>query len=194
VVIVSHDLHLVRQMCSELAWIDRGVLRAIGATGEVIDQYQRSIHPDAVVDDAGRLRFGSGAARVRAAELVTPGGERPVARDKVTIILSVDPAGDAHRCVVGVDIRRSDGLMVSQVSTRSQPGLATRLTGGVIVTYVIGELPLLPGSYVLHTWLVDEDTQELLDATDQLEFEVDPQSQSDDGGLVALGGEWGVES
>jgi ABC-2 type transport system ATP-binding protein len=194
VVIVSHDLHLVRQMCSELAWIDRGVLRAIGGTSEVIDQYQRSIHPDAVVDDAGRLRFGSGAARVRGAQLVTPGGERPVARDKLSIRLSVDPASDSRRCVVGVDIRRSDGLMVSQVSTRANSGLATQLTGGGTVTYVIGELPLLPGSYVLHTWLVDEDTQELLDATDQLEFEVDPQPQGDDGGLVALGGDWDFEA
>jgi len=194
VVIVSHDLHLVRQMCSELAWVDGGVLRAVGPTDDVIEQYQRSLHHDAVVDDAGRLRFGTGAARIRAAELVVPAGARPLPRDKLTIRLSLDPVTGDHRQVVGIDIRRSDGIMVSQVSTRSHPGLAARLSHGGQLTYQIGELPLLPGSYVLHTWLVDESTQELLDATDQLEFEVDPQPHADDEGLVALGGVWDVEA
>lgn len=192
VVIVSHDLHLVRQMCSQLAWIDHGDLREVGPTGEVIEQYQRAAHPDAVVDDAGRLRFGSGAARVRTAELVVPGGDRPLPRDKLTVRLSVDPSQAGHRQVVGIDIRRSDGIMVSQVSTRSQAGLAARLRDGGSLTYDVTELPLLPGSYVLHTWLVDDETQELLDAVDQIAFEVDPQPQADDRGLVALGGVWDV--
>ncbi|CAA9220576.1 MAG: Teichoic acid export ATP-binding protein TagH [uncultured Acidimicrobiales bacterium] len=193
VVIVSHDLHLVRQMCSELAWIDHGDLKEVGPTDDVIEQYQRAAHPDAVVDEEGRLRFGSGAARVRTAELVVPAGERPVARNKLTVRLSLDRAPGDRRYVVGIDIRRSDGIMVSQISTRSQPGLSGRICGGGALTYDIGELPLLAGSYVLHTWLVDEETQELLDATDQLDFEVDPQPHADDNGLVALGGGWDVE-
>jgi len=194
VVIVSHDLGLVRQLCSEIAWIDHGDLKALGPTAEVVEEYQRSVHPDATVDEEGRLRFGTGAARVHAAELVVASGGRPVAREKLTVRLSVDPAtaADQHR-VLGIDIRRTDGVFVSQVTTRSRPGITAGLAGGGSLTYDVPELPLLPGSYVLHTWLVDEDSQELLDATDQLEFSVDPQPHGDDGGLVALGGGWTLD-
>ncbi len=193
VVIVSHDLGLVRQLCSEVVWIARGDLKAMGPTSEVIEEYQRSVHPDAVVDDEGRVRFGSGAARVRAAKLVTPSGERPVAREKLTVRLVVEPIDSPHRHVLGIDLRRSDGVFVSQVSTRSNPALGVALGKGKALTYEIPELPLLPGSYVLHTWLVDDETQELLDATDHYDFEVDPQPGADEGGLVALGGVWGAE-
>ncbi len=190
VVIVSHDLGLVRQLCSEVVWIARGDLKALGPTSEVIEEYQRSVHPDAVVDDEGRLRFGSGAARVRVAKLITASGERPVAREKLAVRLTVDPISSDHRHVLGIDIRRSDGVFVSQVSTRSNPALSVPLAAGMVLTYEIPELPLLPGSYVLHTWLVDDETQELVDATDHFGFEVDPQPGADEGGLVALGGGW----
>jgi ABC-2 type transport system ATP-binding protein len=190
VVIVSHDLGLVRQLCSEVAWVDHGDLQAIGPTADVIEQYQRSVHPDAVVDEEGRLRFGTGTARIRSAELLVPSGGRPLAREKLSIRLSIDPIDSGHRLVIGIDIRRSDGVFVTQVTTRSDPSLTQRLGDTSTLTYDIPELPLLPGSYVLYTWLLDDDTQELLDGTDQLEFDVDPQSHVDDGGLVAFGGEW----
>ena len=193
VVIVSHDLNLVRQLCGEVIWVERGDVKALGTTNEVIEEYQRSVHPDAVVDDEGRLRFGSGVARVTAAKLVTPSGERPVAREKLTVRLKVDPIESGHRHVLGIDIRRSDGVFVSQVSTRANPALSLPLAQGKALTYDIAELPLLPGSYVLHTWLVDDDTQELLDATDHFSFEVDPRPGADESGLVALGGVWGAE-
>jgi ABC-2 type transport system ATP-binding protein len=190
VVIVSHDLGLVRQLCSEVAWVDHGDLRSIGPTADVIEQYQRSVHPDAVIDEEGRLRFGTGTARIRSAELLVPSGGRPLAREKLSIRLSIDPIESGHRHVVGFDIRRSDGVVVTQVTTRSDPALTQRLADMRTLTYDIAELPLLPGSYVLNTWLLDDDTQELLDGTDQLEFDVDPQSHVDDTGLVALGGDW----
>lgn len=193
VVIVSHDLGLVRQLCSEVIWVERGDVKAMGPTSEVIEEYQRSAHPDALVDDQGRVRFGSGAARVASAELIVPSGGRPSAREKLTVRLTIDPIESDHHHVLGIDIRRTDGVFVSQVSTRSQRALATPLRKGKALTYDIAELPLLPGSYVLHTWLVDDDTQELLDAIDHFGFEVDPRAGSDDGGLVALGGVWDAE-
>jgi hypothetical protein len=119
-----------------------------------------------------------------------PSGGRPLAREKLTVRLSIDPFDSGHRHVVGIDIRRSDGVVVTQVTTRSDPSLTERLGEARTLTYDIAELPLLPGSYVLHTWLLDDDTQELLDGTDQLEFDVDPQPHVDDSGLVALGGDW----
>jgi len=39
VIFVSHDLDQVRQVCTQAAWLQKGVLRALGPTEEVAQQY-----------------------------------------------------------------------------------------------------------------------------------------------------------
>ena len=43
VLMVSHDLTLMRDMCQRMAWLDHGRLRAVGAPGDVIDQYLSAV-------------------------------------------------------------------------------------------------------------------------------------------------------
>jgi ABC-type polysaccharide/polyol phosphate transport system ATPase subunit len=43
VLMVSHDLGLMREMCQRVAWMDHGHLRAVGPADEVVDQYERAI-------------------------------------------------------------------------------------------------------------------------------------------------------
>jgi lipopolysaccharide transport system ATP-binding protein len=39
VLFVSHDMNAIRRCCTRVLWLDRGRLRRIGATGEVVDAY-----------------------------------------------------------------------------------------------------------------------------------------------------------
>jgi ABC-type polysaccharide/polyol phosphate transport system ATPase subunit len=43
VIMVSHDLGLMRDMCQRVAWLDHGRLRAVGPADEVVDLYERSV-------------------------------------------------------------------------------------------------------------------------------------------------------
>ena len=43
VVIVSHDLALVRSMCEKAVWVERGGIVAVGTPGEIIDRYVRAV-------------------------------------------------------------------------------------------------------------------------------------------------------
>ena len=43
VLMVSHDLTLMRQMCQRIAWLDHGRLRAVGPPDEVVDQYKNAV-------------------------------------------------------------------------------------------------------------------------------------------------------
>ena len=43
VIMVSHDLVLVREMCQRVAWLDHGQLRAMGPAGDVVDKYLRAV-------------------------------------------------------------------------------------------------------------------------------------------------------
>jgi ABC-type polysaccharide/polyol phosphate transport system ATPase subunit len=40
VVVVSHDMHSLRQMCTRTVWLDGGTIRMDGQTDEVIAAYQ----------------------------------------------------------------------------------------------------------------------------------------------------------
>lgn len=48
VVIVSHDLGLVRSMCEKAVWVERGRIVAVGASGEIVDRYVRSVDEAAI--------------------------------------------------------------------------------------------------------------------------------------------------
>lgn len=54
VVLVSHSMSSIRESCSRVVWLDKGVVRADGATDDVIDQY---------VDDTRRRRQARREAR-----------------------------------------------------------------------------------------------------------------------------------
>ncbi len=48
VLMVSHSLGLMREMCHRIAWLDHGRLRAIGPADDVVDQYESAVaHGDA---------------------------------------------------------------------------------------------------------------------------------------------------
>lgn len=44
ILLVSHDASTVRALCDRAAWLEHGVLRAIGPAREVVSEYQRGRH------------------------------------------------------------------------------------------------------------------------------------------------------
>ena len=44
IVIVSHDLANLTQLCDRAVWIDHGHVRQVGPTPEIIDAYTASVH------------------------------------------------------------------------------------------------------------------------------------------------------
>ena len=47
IVLVSHDLEAVTELCERAVWVAEGRVRATGRAADVIDQYNRSLHPAA---------------------------------------------------------------------------------------------------------------------------------------------------
>src|SRR5437763_17023948 len=44
IVLVSHDLGAVTNLCGKVMWLDQGVLRAVGKAESVVDAYLREAH------------------------------------------------------------------------------------------------------------------------------------------------------
>ncbi|QVL32956.1 ABC transporter ATP-binding protein [Telmatocola sphagniphila] len=43
--LISHDLETLPGLCTKVAWMDHGVVRMVGPTEEVIQNYRASVHP-----------------------------------------------------------------------------------------------------------------------------------------------------
>jgi homopolymeric O-antigen transport system ATP-binding protein len=54
--LASHDLGAVLNLCDRVLWLDRGSVRALGTPRDVCDEYVESLHTEA--DDGGRLSVG----------------------------------------------------------------------------------------------------------------------------------------
>ncbi|HOK55561.1 MAG TPA: ABC transporter ATP-binding protein, partial [Armatimonadota bacterium] len=46
IVFVSHDLPAVRRVASRVVWLDKGVIRMDGPTGQVVDAYMAGVAAD----------------------------------------------------------------------------------------------------------------------------------------------------
>lgn len=44
VVVVSHNMHSIRDLCDRALWMDQGEIVAEGPVGEVVDEYERATH------------------------------------------------------------------------------------------------------------------------------------------------------
>jgi lipopolysaccharide transport system ATP-binding protein len=80
VVLVSHDLGNVRGLCKQVLWLDKGEIRALGPTEDIVARYLDDVNSRAVAEQGARdrteTRGGSGDARFDAdtVELLDPTG------------------------------------------------------------------------------------------------------------------------
>jgi ABC-type polysaccharide/polyol phosphate transport system ATPase subunit len=198
VVIVSHSLGSVRSLCDKAAWLESGVLRAVGPAGSIIDGYIDEVHEDREqVADAGS-RWGSGEARIERIELLDGSG-RPTDRvhtgDSVAIRLHYSFEERIPRPVFGVAIHTVDGVHVTGPNTREAGCVPEALEGLGHVDLLVANLLLLPGTYDVSAAVTDYATLHTFDFRhNAFRFDVDPgQPHETYGGVVSLNGAWKLE-
>jgi ABC-type polysaccharide/polyol phosphate transport system ATPase subunit len=80
VVLVSHDLGNVRGLCQNVLWLEKGEIRALGPTDEIVAAYLDDVNAKAATEQAARdrteTRGGSGDARFTTVELLDGDGRK----------------------------------------------------------------------------------------------------------------------
>jgi ABC-2 type transport system ATP-binding protein len=62
IVLVSHSMHSVQNICDRVAWFEHGKLLGIGEPREIIEEYTSTVQVDRETDEGGHKRWGSGRA------------------------------------------------------------------------------------------------------------------------------------
>ena len=218
ILLVSHDLTAVAQLCTRVLWLDDGQVRALGEPESVIAEYRRHLLGDRgwgmgsgpkgqgprareSVQDApnprppiGR-RWGSGEIELTAVELLDAAG-RPAVRfatgAPLIVRLRYRARRRVRRPVFGVAIY-AGGLQVGGPNTRVDGWPIEQLEGEGEVRYRVEVLPLLAGGYTLSAAVYDEQELHPFDHHHQCyPFQVTSPDGVERYGLIELAGSWEI--
>ena len=198
VMIVSHGLGLLRNMCDRAAWIDHGVVAKIGPVNDVVDAYLeatgQAMQSEGQSKAADPGRSGTGEFKIERIEILDKtGGPVGQVRTGDAAVLRLwwvaEPGLSGVR--VAATIMRVDGIVVSGTSvTLGDIGVET-IRGEGHFEYAIDKLALMAGSYIVGVTATDLSSAHIFDDRRQaLRFEVTPGVDSQGEGLVTLGGRW----
>jgi ABC-type polysaccharide/polyol phosphate transport system ATPase subunit len=153
VVFISHNMESVARLCSTAMWLDKGTLRSVGSTGDVIDEYMRASNDTA--NTVSLAPDASKPAQITALGLVDDAGQpRSVldtwshnSIDVDVVVRETTPGLD-----VGVEVHTSSGLRLFEEYVLETQEVDLSAPG----TYQLRmSLPpvLPPGEYTLGAWL-----------------------------------------
>ena len=194
IVIVTHSLSTVKEMCDGVALLEQGRLRAIGQAGEVVDRYLGQVF----VSD-GSSPGGEGpepAARVERVEMLDGRGnpiEEVRTGEPVRLRLHYAASEKIRDPVFAISVHSLEGIEVTRPTTRDAGVTVHAIAGIGAVDLCIERLLLLPGVYDVTASLIGGGVPVGAPERDRsLRILVDHGRPHEEHGLVSLGGVWDV--
>jgi ABC-type polysaccharide/polyol phosphate transport system ATPase subunit len=197
IVLVSHGLAGVEQMCDRVAWFSHGHLMQIGEPRDVVMAYTDTVREGRHIDEFGHLRWGSGQIRVNGVVWIDPEGHPSshlASGQPARLELLYEASEAVPRPVFSAKISTVDGTEVTTTTTRDQGQVPEKLDGHGYANLRFDQLRLLPGQYVLTVAVTDHSGQHEYDVRHEIvRFDIDRGLLPERSGLVSLGGSWDVD-
>jgi ABC-2 type transport system ATP-binding protein/lipopolysaccharide transport system ATP-binding protein len=170
ILMVSHALGLVEDLCDRAVWLDHGRVRGLGDARAVVRDYLASVNENergssddggpasaSSVDVDGADRYGSGEVRVVSVTIIDADGHPVnivVSGQPITVRLHYRAVRDIASAVFGLGFVHESGITVAGPNSASQGPWAVPAGSGQ-VDFQIGSLALAPGTFMIRTAVVD---------------------------------------
>ena len=197
IVVVSHSLGLVQQLCKEVIWLDKGKIRQSGLATDVISAYTGGSYAEHLErDDESRERWGTGDARINSIELLSS--------DEISVKHFDSDAAVKVRCQINAHVRlespilrvritKLNGDVVWATSTQRVSNSIRVLDGPATATLDIPKFGLLEGTYYLSASISNStSTTEFDHCQNWLRFNVHKTNLFDEG-IVSVESSWSLE-
>lgn len=156
IILISHNLDMIRRLCSHLIWLEHGQMRASGPTEEVANEYKEYSNQAvgkqmALQGQEGSFRrWGSQEIEISAVRFLdADGDEQSLFKTGDEMVIEV--AFIAHQAVpdpeFGLAIFRQDGVHINGPNSHLAGLEMGEVKGPGVVQYHIKALPLLPARY-----------------------------------------------
>jgi ABC-2 type transport system ATP-binding protein len=192
VVLVSHSLPQIQQMCDHAVWLDKGTVQACGATEEVVNDYLASVTTAFRLDSRGRQRTGSGEVEIDLELLHEPPLEHATTDGPLTLRFHWRTERQMADVAFGFSIRAGDGYQIAGSSDIFEPAPDDLGPGSGHVDFAMPRLRLLPGSYHIAAAAMDRHSGHIYDHSPNIAaFDVAPSDGHEaNTGVVPLEGSW----
>lgn len=164
IVIVSHALGIIENLCDHAAWLDHGRVMAAGEAREVVRHYLDAVNVDEAAHagdvagvEPGHARLGSGEIRVTDLEYLDGDGERSkvlVAGDPVTFRLHYVAREAVEDAVFGLGFVHESGVNVAGPNSSAAGQSFAVDAGSGHVDFHVPQLTFLPGAFQVTTAVV----------------------------------------
>jgi ABC-2 type transport system ATP-binding protein len=198
IVIVTHSLDTVRNMCDSAAWLDHGSLLKQGNAHEVVTAYLESVRDDRRAHEhSGEVQAvaeeSSEGWQVEAVEILDEAGrsvDLVMTGSALTVRVAIE-APPNRDVALALGIYRTDGVHVAGPVHR----FTTDASGRQVVDYCIARHQLAGGVYDVSVRLLDEHLQRTHAVLRRAaRLDVSAADGDDLGGVITLDGSWHVAS
>ena len=197
IVVVSHSLGLVQQLCKEVIWLEKGQIKQVGVAADVISSYtggSYAQHTDK--DDDSRERWGTGDARINSIELIASDGLQTQLIESnaaVQVRCQITAHTRIDSPILRIKITKLNGDVIWATSTQRGTNTLRVLEGPATATLDIPKLGLLEGTYYLSASLSDPTgTTEFDHCQNWIRFNVHKTNLFDEG-VVSVDSTWSLE-
>jgi len=159
IVVVSHSLGVVQQLCTKTFWLDKGRIKMYGSSADVIAEYtggSYQFHSHA--DESDHEQWGSGEIRITSLDLTDATGNSISVVDTnshLRLVLQINAHVRTEGAVVSVSLDTQQGQRVWSTSTQQERVPLKVLDGPSTAVIDIPSLPLLPGRYAVSVSVAD---------------------------------------
>jgi ABC-type polysaccharide/polyol phosphate transport system ATPase subunit len=195
IVLVTHDLASVRNMCDRAVWLKHGHLSGEGDPKALVEAYTDSMLGSTQPSGSGSTRRGSGELMITGVEMFVGDSEEPVLRcqtgDDIRFRLYFTATKAVPTPIFSLMIDALGGATVSAPCTRDVGLVPDSVNGDGWIDVTIRDLSLLPGPHQVHTAVHDFNRQHEYDHLHvATHFDVTPGKPYEAAGLVTLRPEW----
>jgi ABC-2 type transport system ATP-binding protein len=190
IILVSHGLGDVAQLCQTVAWIEKGHLKAIGDGYDVVGEYLGEAN-DATVRQTGEIgeRWGTREVEIAGVEFLGL-DKKPISSIRsgapVTLRVNFQAHQQVPEIVVGFRISHLHGTNIWGTNTKRRSVHVGPVSGNGSIDIEIPEFPLLSGTYDLTIAISDASEVHSFDHWEKgLRFDVS-QGKIFDEGLVTF--------
>ncbi len=202
IIVVSHALSSIAEICDEAIWLDKGEIKAAGKARKVVATYLREVNRKEEErsdnEDEERLatpgsRRGSGELQIKSVKLLDGRGkERSIFKtgDKLIFRMEYEAKQPIEKPIFGFTLYTRSGVLCIGTNSRIFGLVPDKLSGNGVMEYEFDKLPLLGGEYELTVVVHDITGMHIFDSHDKkYHFRVSAIDNSDIG-LFKTSGSW----
>lgn len=164
IIFVSHDIYRIQSLCKKTIFLDKGNIKKIGDTTEVVSYYSNEMNKSMLLKEAKKQekRQGTGDIRITNVYLTDSAGNKTdtiKTGDGIIITISYF----AHKKVYSPDFRveicTTDGICLISVSSWYREVYIEFVEGNGTIRCCFESLPLLQNTYIIGVYVGSVDNQ-----------------------------------